>query len=76
MQVDIITPDTVLFSGEASVVTLPGLNGAFQILSNHAPIISALAKGNVVVKNSEGEKTFAIQSGIAEVLKNKIVILA
>ncbi len=76
MQVDIITPDTVLFSGEASVVTLPGVSGAFQILNNHAPIISALAKGNVVVKNNEGEKTFAIQSGIAEVLKNKIVILA
>lgn len=76
MQVDIITPDTVLFSGEASVVTLPGVNGAFQILNNHAPIISALAKGNVVVKNNEGEKTFAIQSGIVEVLKNKIVILA
>jgi len=76
MQVDILTPDTVLFSGEATVVTLPGVNGAFQILNNHAPIISALAKGNVVVKNAEGEKTFAINSGIAEVLKNKIVILA
>ncbi|NQW42076.1 MAG: ATP synthase F1 subunit epsilon [Bacteroidetes bacterium] len=76
MQVDILTPDTALFSGEASVVSLPGVNGSFQILNNHAPIISALAKGNVVVKTIEGEKTFAINSGIVEVLKNKIVILA
>jgi F-type H+-transporting ATPase subunit epsilon len=76
MQVDVLTPDTALFSGEATIVTLPGVNGSFQILNNHAPIISALSKGNVIVKTSEGEKSFAITSGIVEVLKNKIVILA
>ncbi len=76
MQVDILTPDQSLYSGEASIVTIPGISGSFQIKNNHAPIISAMAKGNVVVDGSEGKKEFAVNGGIVEVLKNKIVILA
>jgi F-type H+-transporting ATPase subunit epsilon len=76
MQVDILTPDTTLFSGEAQIVTLPGVNGSFQIKNNHAPLISALAKGKVVVSGSSGKQEFVVNGGIVEVLKNKIVILA
>ena len=76
MQVDILTPDQSLYSGEATIVTVPGINGSFQIKNNHAPIISAMGKGNVVVDGSEGKKEFAVNGGIVEVLKNKIVILA
>ena len=50
MQLDIITPEAKIFSGEAEAVQLPGLDGSFQVLENHAAIISALSKG--VVKAS------------------------
>lgn len=49
MQVEIITPETRIFSGEATAVQFPGLDGSFQVLNGHAPIISALAAGTVKV---------------------------
>lgn len=49
MQVEIITPETILFAGEAEAVQLPGLDGWFQILNNHAPIISGLKDGSVKI---------------------------
>jgi F-type H+-transporting ATPase subunit epsilon len=76
MQVDILTPDTTLFSGEASIVTLPGVNGSFQIMNMHAPMISALSEGKIVVDNGTEKQSFPVNGGIVEVLKNKIVILA
>jgi F-type H+-transporting ATPase subunit epsilon len=76
MQVDILTPDHSLFSGEARIVSIPGINGSFQIMNNHAPIISAMGKGVIVVDGSDGKKEFPVTGGIVEVLKNKIVILA
>ncbi len=76
MHVDILTPDTTLFSGEAKIVTLPGVTGSFQIMNNHAPLISALSKGTVVIDSGSEKKEFPVNGGIIEVLKNKIVILA
>ncbi len=76
MQVDILNPDTTLFSGEAKVVTLPGVNGSFQVMEHHAPMISALGVGKVVVDNGASKQEFNIKGGIIEVLKNKVVILA
>lgn len=49
MQVEIITPETILYSGQAEAVQLPGLDGSFQILNNHAPIISGLKEGSVKI---------------------------
>ncbi len=77
MQVDILTPDKSLFSGEATIVTIPGISGSFQIKNNHAPIISALGKGNIVIEGgADGKMEFEVKGGIVEVLKNKIIILA
>lgn len=76
MHLDIITPEKKLFSGEVSSVTVPGTLGTFQVLKNHAPIISSLGKGKVKIKSAEGEKLFDIKSGVVEVLKNNIVVLA
>jgi F-type H+-transporting ATPase subunit epsilon len=76
MKVEILTPDQTLYSGEAVVVTLPGVNGSFQVMNMHAPMISALAKGKVVVDDGNQKHDFNIKGGIIEVLKNKIVILA
>ncbi len=53
MQVEIITPEMEIFKGEAEAVQFPGLDGLFQVLSGHAPIISALAKGNLKVNLAE-----------------------
>jgi len=49
MQLEIITPEAGIFKGEAEAVQFPGLDGSFQVLNGHAPIISALSKGNVKV---------------------------
>lgn len=76
MILEIISPEKKLFSGEASSVTVPGSSGMFQVLNNHAPIISTLKKGTVKVATAEGEKTFEINGGVVEVLNNKVVVLA
>lgn len=59
MQIDIITPDHLVFSGEAVSATFPGTDGSFQILNNHAALISTLDRGNVVVKTTERGKKLA-----------------
>lgn len=76
MNVEIITPDKELFNGEASSVIVPGSDGLLGILNDHAPLISSLTEGDVKLKTSEGEKTFAVKGGVVEVLKNKVMILA
>ncbi|MFN8310197.1 MAG: ATP synthase F1 subunit epsilon [Chitinophagales bacterium] len=75
MTLEILTPEKKLYSGEASSVTLPGIDGQFQLLNNHAPIISALGKGTLRYKTPDGEKQVAITGGFAECLKNKVVVL-
>lgn len=76
MQVDIITPDEKLFSGESTYVEVPGSDGKLGILNNHAPLISALKAGDLILRTSEGEKTFSVSSGVVEVLNNQVTILA
>ncbi len=76
MQLDILTPDKKVFSGEVTSVTVPGTAGSFTVLNNHAPIISTLENGNVKVKSQSGVENFTIRGGVIEVLKNKVVILA
>lgn len=77
MQLDIITPDKKLFSGEVRLVQVPGTKGSFAVLENHAPIISTLQKGKIkVIQAAEHIQYFEIKGGMIEVLKNKITILA
>ena len=76
MHLDILTADKTIFSGEVDSVTVPGSKGEFQVLKNHAAIISALNKGVVKIKSKEGEQKFEINGGVVEVLKNKIIVLA
>ena len=75
MVLEILTPEKKLYSGEASSVTLPGVDGSFQILNRHAPIISALAKGTIKYKTATETKTLTISGGFAECLKNKVIVL-
>jgi len=77
MHLEIITPDKKVFEGEVAVVTFPGSDGSFQILNNHAPLVSLLKDGVVVYKTSEkGSSQVAITGGVVEVLKNKVIVLA
>tara|TARA_B100000902_G_C26796995_1_gene662672 strand:+ start:37 stop:273 length:237 start_codon:yes stop_codon:yes gene_type:complete len=76
MKIEIVTPEKELFSGEAESVQCPGTNGGFEILNNHAPIISTLTKGElrVITENKKIEK-FKINGGVIEMQSNKIIVL-
>jgi F-type H+-transporting ATPase subunit epsilon len=77
MVLDILTPDKALFSGEVASVVLPGSKGQFEILANHAAIVSSLDKGTIKVKTKDGKtESIEINGGVVEVLNNKIVVLA
>jgi F-type H+-transporting ATPase subunit epsilon len=75
MQLDIITPDRKVFSGEVSSVTVPGTNGLFQVLKGHAAIISTLENGTITVKTVDAEVQFEAEGGVVEVLNDTIVVL-
>jgi len=76
MTVEIITPDKEIFSGIASLVQLPGLDGLFEILENHAALIAALSKGKIKLISENKTLFFDINGGVVEVLKNKVQVLA
>jgi F-type H+-transporting ATPase subunit epsilon len=75
MQVEILTPEKTLFSGEADIVTLPGANGSFQVLDQHAPMIANLGKGAVVVGSKQASEQFDVNGGLVEVLENRVIVL-
>jgi F-type H+-transporting ATPase subunit epsilon len=77
VKVEIITPEKKLYSGEANLIQVPGTQGSFEILKNHAPIISTLQKGQVKIVDQNNQPVlFDIKSGVIEVHKNTITILA
>lgn len=91
MILEIVSPEATLFSGQVTSVTLPGVNGSFQILNNHAPIVSILSNGlvkiaapsftfakevlNKFTKVSDQEYTITIESGTVELKDNKVIVL-
>ena len=91
MYLEIISPEATLFIGEVESLTLPGTNGSFQLLENHAPIVSTLQGGAVKIKGnitiaesvqnqfesiSKEETLFTISSGTIEMRDNKIILLS
>lgn len=76
MYLEILTPDQKVFSGEITSVQVPGVAGRFEVLPKHAAIISTLEKGDVTIRMSKEEKVFKIDSGVVEVLHDKVVVLA
>ncbi len=76
LQVDIITPERNLYSGSATAVQLPGTEGLFQILTNHAPLMASLTAGTVKVEGAEGSELVAIDGGVVEVSGNTVTVLA
>jgi len=77
MKIEIITPDKKIFDGEIRSVRVPGKKGSFQVLKDHAPIISTLENGTVkIVDQENNEITYEISGGVIEVKANKIILLA
>jgi len=76
MQLEIVTPDKKIFQGEVSEVTFPGASGSFQVLNNHAAIVSTLAKGTVSFTTKEGKQSILVDGGVVEIKDNTIVLLA
>lgn len=76
MKVEIITPDKALFKGEATSVTVPGVDGSMGFLENHAPLITVVKAGDVKVKTTNGDQNFAVKGGVVEVMNNTVIVLA
>ena len=91
MKLDIVSPEGALFSGEIEAIVVPGINGAFEMLNNHAPIVAILTKGNVRIKGNDlkvekevadkfqiekSEIVLPINSGTVEMKNNKVIVLA
>lgn len=71
-----LTPEKEIYQGQIQSVKVPGTNGSFEILNNHAPIVAALGKGEVRIQDASGaKKTYIIQKGFIEVLKNEVSLL-
>jgi F-type H+-transporting ATPase subunit epsilon len=72
----ILTPEGELYKAEVKSVKVPGISGQFEILQNHAPIVSALGEGEVrVVDNGGDAKNFKIEKGFVEVLNNEVAVM-
>ena len=76
MFLEIITPQGILFSGDAVSASLPGTAGRFTILNHHAPIVSVLEAGKVLVEAETGKQEFEIAGGFVEQHSNNIIICA
>lgn len=75
MTLEIISAESILFSGEAVAVTLPGELGSFTVLNNHAPIISVLVKGKIVYRDSsDAEHSFDVRGGLVDVNNNRVSV--
>ena len=76
MYLEIITPEKMLFAGEIKLIKLPGISGSFEIMTNHAPIISILIQGKIKVRESNDIISyFEINGGLVEVSNNKVKVL-
>jgi F-type H+-transporting ATPase subunit epsilon len=77
MNLEILTPEKKLFTGEVYGVQMPGISGSFEVLDKHAPLISALKSGLIkVLKDKQTTiSSFSIKSGFVEVLNNKVTVL-
>lgn len=72
LKLKIVSPEKIVFAGEVERVTVPGTLGEFQILKDHAPIISSLGVGKLAYQDADGEHTMTISGGFVEVQKNSV----
>lgn len=76
MNLEILTPEHKVFSGDVKGILLPGAEGYFEVLENHAPMIASLGKGKMkIMKDKNNTEVFEISGGFVEVLNNKTSVL-
>lgn len=76
MQLEILTPEHKVFSGSVYGIQLPGVQGSFEILQNHAPMVAALGEGKMkILKDKSSTETYQIKGGFVETLNNKTTVL-
>jgi F-type H+-transporting ATPase subunit epsilon len=76
MNIVVLTPEKEVYTGEAKAVNVPGTSGQFEVLNGHAPIVSSLMTGKVkLTLVDDSIKTFAIDRGFIEVLRNEVSLL-
>jgi F-type H+-transporting ATPase subunit epsilon len=76
MYLEIVTPDKKVFEGEVLSASFPGSDGSFQVLNNHAPLLSTLKKGTIIYKDKKEEYSVMVDGGVVEVLNNRVIVLA
>jgi F-type H+-transporting ATPase subunit epsilon len=77
MHLEILTPGKKVFSGEIKLVQVPGSGGSFEVMENHATIISTLDQGTIkVITIDDQTQQFSIDSGVIQVIKNEVIVLA
>ncbi|MCI0751098.1 MAG: ATP synthase F1 subunit epsilon [Flammeovirgaceae bacterium] len=76
MHLEILTPEKKIFEGDVTIATFPGADGSFQIMENHAPLVSLLKEGLVDYRAKGSTQSLKITGGVVEVLKNKVILLA
>jgi F-type H+-transporting ATPase subunit epsilon len=77
LNIEIVSPEKNVFHGTAKVLTVPGVEGLFQVLNMHAPMIAMFETGIITVEDEKGEKiNFSTRGGVLEVKDNKVVVLA
>ncbi len=75
MRVDIITPETELCWDQVSLLQLPGVDGLFEILNGHAPLIAALGNGKAKMEVAGETRHFTLKGGVVEVLNDHIKVM-
>ncbi len=76
MFIEIVTPDEKIFEGEVESATFPGIDGSFQILNHHAPLVTTLGKGDIKYKQEKKEEVdILVEGGVVEVIHNKVNVL-
>lgn len=76
IKLSIITPDKPVFDGEVTSVTVPGTAGNFEVLVNHAPLVSSLDAGKVIIRQGKSEDIIRISGGVVEIIHNQVTVLA
>ncbi len=77
MTIEIITPEKTIYSGSVTLAQFPGVEGSFEVLTNHAPMVAALNKGSIKLKDTDNRTFYIeIEGGVVQVESNKLLVLA
>ena len=76
LQLEIVTPERLAYSGEVDMVLVPGIDGELGILPHHAPLVSLLGLGELRLRRGDDEESFAIVGGFLQVRPDKVVVMA